>query len=216
MKQSLRSVTKRRIRASLREGASRRVARRVTVLVPRANVAVTRPRWSSSACARSPVLTVLNVSPRFVQMNSLRRDEFSVESPELSLPPSTVRHSRLASHVHVTFTNQFIQIQRFDVRRRVKYLGGAITLVERNHLRAIPQVIVRPKQLRRRRRARDHVSLRVLVRLLTRIASRRRATRRVTEANRLECASGSLVSRVPKTTVRARTSICAFFSAVSA
>lgn len=176
---------------------------------------MTRPRWSSSACARSPVLTVLNVSPRFVQMNSLRRDEFSVESPELSLPPSTVRHSRLASNVHVTFTNQFIQIQRFDVRRRVKYLGGAITLVERNHLRAIPQVIVRPKQLRRRR-ARDHVSLCVLVCLLTRIASRRRATRRFSEANRLEFASRSLVSRVPKTTVRARTSICAFFSAVSA
>ena len=84
-------------------------------------------------------------------MNSLRRDEFSVESPELSLFPLKRPHSRLASHIHVTFTNQFIQIQRFDVRRRVKYLGGAITLVERNHLRAIPQVIVRPKQLWRRR-----------------------------------------------------------------
>ena len=135
--------------------------------------------------------------------------------PRALSSPSTVRHSRLASNVHVTFTNQFIQIQRFDVRRRVKYLGGAITLVERNHLRAIPQVIVRPKQLRRRR-ARDHVSLCVLVCLLTRIASRRRATRRFSEANRLEFASRSLVSRVPKTTVRARTSICAFFSAVSA
>lgn len=67
--------------------------------------------------------------------------------------------SRRLSNIHVSLANQFIQIQRLYVRSCVENLCRAVSLVERNHLGAVPQIIVWPKQLRVTRKTPEDVTV---------------------------------------------------------